>query len=464
MLNWKYNVNDEIKNDRVNGIIVDKELKERIDYKGHNIRTKIYHILCNKCGYTYTKPEVHVCNSGCPCCSNKVVVRGINDIGTTHPDKLMYFENKDDAYTHTYGTQDYAWFICPICATRKYMSIACFIQNGICCQNCSDGISYPEKFIANMLMQLNIDFIRQYSKANAQWIGNKFYDFYLPEYNMIIEVNGMQHYKQSFAMSSYEDQIKTDTEKKNVALLNGIDFYIEIDARYSEMNYIKESVLKNPISKIIDLSKVKWEDCNEAACNSLVKEVCDYWRSKKQEPTTKELEKLFNLNRTTISAYLKKGTINGWCNYDPKEEWIKTTKKNIGRKKVDNETLNNIYEDWNNGLGTEALHEKYDLSCTTLKIYLTEGNKNGLCNYSVKESKRRGSLAHAKKYSKQVNVYKNGVFLMSEINARVLAEESLEKLGVKLCRSNISAVCARERSHHHGFVFRYDYDDEFKSI
>ena len=45
-------------------------------------------------------------NSNCPYCINKKVVRGFNDIATTHPDLIKYFVNIKDAYTHTYGSED----------------------------------------------------------------------------------------------------------------------------------------------------------------------------------------------------------------------------------------------------------------------------------------------------------------------------------------------------------------------
>lgn len=213
---WKFDINQNINNEKIDATILSREIRERIDNKNHIIRKKWYYILCNKCTYKYYKEENRVENSYCPCCINKVVVKGVNDIATTHPETFVYFENKEDAYTHTYGSEKYVWCICPICNTRKHMVIGRLTTHGLCCQNCSDGISYPEKFVANMLMQLNIKFIRQYSKVNASWVKDKFYDFYLPDYNMIIEVHGMQHYKQSFLKVKYEDQIQIDYDKKTM--------------------------------------------------------------------------------------------------------------------------------------------------------------------------------------------------------------------------------------------------------
>lgn len=459
-INWKYGVNQNIKNDKENITIISREIRERIDSKNHRIRSKYYYILCNECGYKFYKNERSV-EGYCPCCNNKVVVRGVNDIATTHPEFVKYFEDVNDAYNHTYGSEKYVWCICPICKTRKYMQIAHLIKKGICCQNCGDGISYPEKFISNMFIQLNIPFIRQYSKKYASWIENNFYDFYLPDYNMIIEVHGMQHYKQCFSKISYEEQSRIDKNKKDLAIKNNISYYIEIDARYSEMDYIKTSVLNNEISKIIDLSNVNWRSCNEAASSSIVKEVCEFWESNKENLTTNDVSKHFMIDRCTVVSYLKRGTINRWCNYNARESLLRTLKNNA--PKTDFNIVKEICEDWNNGLGVLELSEKYNFSKTTIASYLRYGNENNLCNYSVSESKRRGSTKSLNK-SMQVNVYKDGEYILSEVNARILAEVSLDKLGVKLCKGNISAVCKRDRNHHYGFVFRYDNDDEFKIL
>lgn len=458
-LTWKYNLNQKIINDKINVIVKDTELRTYFDSKNHLIRSKFYHLLCSKCNYLYWKEEIRVENSYCPCCINKVVVKGINDISTTHPELLVYFENIEDAYTHTYGSQDYIWVICPICKTRKYMQISHLTAKGIGCQNCSDGISYPEKFIANMLMQMNIDFIRQYSRKHAKWVGYNFYDFYLPSYNMIIEVHGMQHYKQSFSKIKLKDQIAIDNKKRNNAIKNGITYYIEIDARYSDMNYIKTSVLNNKLSEIINLKNIKWELCNEAGCNSIVKEVCEYWKN--HDLTPEEVGNHFKLDRCTVGSYLKKGTINGWCDYDSQASLLQSLKNNA--PKINYDKVKQVCEYWNTGFTIKELTEKFHMSQPTITNYLKIGNKEKLCNYSIKESKIRASKINKENLSKKVNVYKDGKYIMSEINARVLSEISLEVLGIKLCRSNINAVCKRERKQHHGFVFRYDEDDEFKT-
>lgn len=276
---------------------------------------------------------------------------------------------------------------------------------------------------------------------------------------MIIEVHGMQHYKQSFTKLSYEKQIKIDKEKRDNAMQNNVSHYIEIDARYSDMEFIRMSIMNNELSNIIDMSNIKWELCNEAGCNSIMKMVCDYWENNKDVLTTNDVAKYFQIDRCTVASYLKRGVINGWCKYNPREELLKTQKNNA--HKIDYDIIKKVCNDWNDGFGVLEISEKYRLSKTTTGSYLRYGNENDLCNYSISEARKRGNTKSLTS-SRQVNVYKDGKYIMSETNARILSEMSLEKLGIKLCRSNIAAVCARNRKQHHGFEFRYDDDDEFK--
>ena len=100
-----------------------------------------------------------------------------------------------------------------------------------------DGISYPEK-IGKALFPLVDDTCKyQYS---PKWANGKQYDFYLPKYNMIIELHGSQHYK---ARGFMEDQTDNDTYKRNLASENGIIKYYEVDCRKSVFSFIKDNIM-----------------------------------------------------------------------------------------------------------------------------------------------------------------------------------------------------------------------------
>ena len=60
--------------------------------------------------------------------------------------------------------------------------------------------------------------------------------------------------------------------------------------------------------------------------DSIISLVCDY---KKNNPdfTTFDISKLMNLHHGTIRVYLRRGFILGWCDYNSKEERVKSSSK-----------------------------------------------------------------------------------------------------------------------------------------
>lgn len=134
----------------------------------------------------------------CSVCSNQKIIKGINDIATTHPHLVKYFVNKEDAYKYSYGSKIKVKVKCPNCGYLKSMNINKLIsRNKMTCRKCSDGISYPEKFLYSILKQLNIDFETQKIFDWSRNLDNKkLYDFYFKYDNkkVIIETHGSQHY------------------------------------------------------------------------------------------------------------------------------------------------------------------------------------------------------------------------------------------------------------------------------
>jgi very-short-patch-repair endonuclease len=82
--------------------------------------------------------------------------------------------------------------------------------------------SIGEKNIAELLEQNNIAFIREYK---FQDLNNYRYDFYLPEYNRLIEFDGKQHYIDSgtWDKDTLKERQDRDKEKNQYALNRNID-------------------------------------------------------------------------------------------------------------------------------------------------------------------------------------------------------------------------------------------------
>lgn len=320
---YKYNIGDVIKDEKRDLVILGQ-----IRYGNRNEKGYKYH--CNKDGYEGEITEDHLKNGiGCSVCSNRKAILGINTIWDTDKWAVdMGLISEEDAKKYTRGSGKRIDVICPNCGElKKDMIINHIITlKSIGCKKCGDGISYPEKVMGLVLEQIGIYYE---SQKIFDWSKNKRYDFYIPCLKSVIEIQGLQHYEETNRGRSLKEEQENDKLKKELALENGLE-YIEVDCKESNINFIKnniESVLYNKIN----LSNVDWEKVDKESQKSLVFEVCEYWKNKKDEETTKDLEKYFGLCRSTIIKYLNKGTKYGWCFYDGKEEILKN-KTNLSKK------------------------------------------------------------------------------------------------------------------------------------
>lgn len=331
-INWKYNINDNILDFNRNLTIIDREIREYIYKKDnkeyvHNYQYYKYH--CNVCGFENWILLSNL-NKGvrCSCCSNASVIKGVNDIATIRPDLVKYFVDVNDAYNHTVMSGKKVKCKCPICGTEKYVLISNLTGHGFSCNKCSDGISYPEKFVASVLSQLKIEFKKQYEINNFKYK----YDFYLPQYNTIIETHGEQHYTNTFLKTTLEEVQGNDLKKKNVAIKNNITNYIVLDCRKSEINHIKNSICNNNFfSDNFNLGNINWELCHKESLRNKLIEICEYWNKYSNEVCVSDIMKIFSIPRTTVLKYLHIGTEIGLCLYDKSIENKKAGKKRTGK-------------------------------------------------------------------------------------------------------------------------------------
>lgn len=257
-------------------------------------------------------------NYGCPYCSNKKVLKGFNDMWTTNPELAKLLANPDGGYKYTYGSKRKINWKCPDCGgIIKNKTIHQISYYGLYCPQCSDGKSYPEKVMYNFLKYLNIEFELEKS---FEWSKNKRYDFYLPNYNILIEINGIQHYELGFKNiggRSLKEEIKNDNIKEKLAKDNGINRYIVIDARYSNIEYIKINIIQSKLSKYFDFSNINWELINKESLTSLALKTIELWNNNYR---VTDISNELKICADTVREYLKKGMKSGLCNYDTKEQ------------------------------------------------------------------------------------------------------------------------------------------------
>jgi hypothetical protein len=300
----------------------------------------IYLWKCHKCNGEYhasinsrTNDKGNKKGRGCPYCAGQKVLIGFNDLWTTHSEVAKLLKCPQRGHEVTAGSSKKEIFICANCSYQHEKCIASVVRQGFNCSMCGDGVSYPEKFIISFLNQMEIQYetqkIFKWSKNvksnNLKLKGNKKYDFFIPSLNCIIEVNGIQHYIdcgfKSVGGRNLELETMNDKLKEELAIKNGILNYIIIDARYSNLEWIKNSVLNSNLNKLINFSNVNWVKCDEYATNNLIKLACEYWNDGIKSTT--EIGKILKSTRGTIVRYLKQGANLNWCDYEPKEELYK---------------------------------------------------------------------------------------------------------------------------------------------
>mgnify|MGYP000059751476 CR=1 FL=1 len=315
---FNYDIGKNIKDNKRDFVIINRFKQDSIRKNGCVEKIKKYNLHCNICNADVSLTQSQIEHgTQCPCCTNKQVVVGINDIPTTDPWMIPYFQGGyDEAKNYTHGSGKKIYPKCPYCG--RISNIKTYIyniyrQNTIACV-CKDSVSYPEKFIYNLLCQSEEDFKFQLTKNDYKWVGKYRYDFYLIRQNTIIEVNGLQHYKKNAV-------IQNDENKRNLAQANGVK-YIALDCRYSNCEYIKNSLFNSGLVDIINLNKINWGECNDFAKKNLCKEICELFE---MGFSVTNLSEKYKLSNNSIRRMLHTGNQIGLCNYDGKKENAKSS-------------------------------------------------------------------------------------------------------------------------------------------
>ena len=150
--------------------------------------------ICKKDGHEWSPIPTHLLKGGgCPVCANKVVVPGINDIPTTAPWMVKYFQGGyDEAKLYTCQSNKKIYPICPDCGRIKNKPAT--INNIYRCHSiwcvCGDSLSYPNKFAYAFLEQLQVSSLMH--EYNPDWLKPYRYDNYF-EYKgkkYILEMDG----------------------------------------------------------------------------------------------------------------------------------------------------------------------------------------------------------------------------------------------------------------------------------
>ena len=263
------------------------------------------------------------------------------------PWMIQYLKDKNDANRYSYYDKKEIYFVCPDCGAEFKKRIDTVYAHGLDCP-CGDNWSYPNKFIYSLLMQLPV---KHYPEKKFNWSDSRKYDEYVlyKGKSIIVEMHGEQHYSKPISNKgrTLEEEIKNDRYKRSLAIENNIDYYFEIDARKSKLDYIKESIIQSGLLKCLEISEneIDWIECDKFATGNFCKLIClDFKKS--QNKDIKEFAKKWHLGVRTIRKYLNKGNEFGWCVYNAYSNKVQNLRdySDKVRKKVFCKTISKFFD------------------------------------------------------------------------------------------------------------------------
>lgn len=200
-----------------------------VNYKNNSTKIKI---ICLEHGIFEQTPNNHKSGNGCKKCSglerldNKIIIEHFKKI---HKNKYDY------SLVEYIGAHTKVKIICK--KHGEWEQTPNNHKNGNGCPVCKE--SKGEREVRNWLNNNKINFISQYKFKNCKNSLQLPFDFYLPEYNLCIEYNGMQHYKpiehfggdKEFKKRKINDKIKKEYCQKNNILLITINYNENVEKK-----------------------------------------------------------------------------------------------------------------------------------------------------------------------------------------------------------------------------------------
>lgn len=334
----------------------------------------------------------------------------VRPIAITHPELIKYFANKDDAYKYTSHSSKKTIMICPSCGTQKIQAIKVLTDEGLSCPACSDGISFPNKLMYNILTQLKVEFINEVTRHTDgfEWIENNYrYDFYLNTQNgrILIEMDGRFHTGDFF--NTYHEIHEADIAKDLMANNNGFRV-IRIDCAYKKMHnkfeYVKNNIISSELKHILDLSSIDWDSAYKLASTSNIKLAADLWNT------------------------------TDFCSSD--------------------------------------IAEKIGVSVYTVRNYLIQAAKLNLCDYNSQAAMQRAYRRYpwttptkkSQNKRKPIALYKNGNMINVFLGVTDLDKQSEALYGIHIDFRNAYAVCKGDKKQAYGYIMKFITCEEYEQL
>lgn len=208
-------------------------------------------IICPEHGEFWQTPYNHIKGCGCQKCAGVIksnTEEFVKKAKEIHGDRYDY-SNVNYTNSHTV-----VQIICP--EHGEFLQQPTNHLRGCGCPYCNTNVnSKIVQKIEKKLKELNITFEKE---KTFDWLKNKshmFIDFFLPEYNVGIECQGIQHFKPITFFGGnekYNEQKSRDLLKYKLCSEHNIKIYYftDINLEYFEKIYCNENILIEEICKL----------------------------------------------------------------------------------------------------------------------------------------------------------------------------------------------------------------------
>ena len=191
-----------------------------------NNRTKVC-IICPIHGEFWQTPSDHLLGKGCKKC-------GMQTRGEKHRSNTYKFtKNAKRIHGNKYDYSKVKYInnrieVCIICPIHgEFWQKPNYHLSGNGCPLCNE--SHLERDIRILFDESRIGY--EYRKRDFEWLDGLELDFYIPEYRIAIECQGIQHFKSEHFFEALEVVQGRDKKKKNLCEKNNIKLLY-----YSDLN------------------------------------------------------------------------------------------------------------------------------------------------------------------------------------------------------------------------------------
>ena len=216
-----------------------------------NDRSKVC-IICPEHGEFWQTPNHHLKGCGCFDCgvkkSSSSKIKPYNDFLEI---AIKKHNNKYEYDSSTYiNRHEKMRIICP--KHGEFWQRPNNHLNGQGCPFCNESIL--EKEVESILSENNISFIKKCNSSIFKWLGKQHLDFYLPDYNIAIECQGIQHFEPREVFggnNAFVDAVDRDKKKEIKCNENNVNII------YYSSDYLRRKFDINLLTKNNLIKKIK---------------------------------------------------------------------------------------------------------------------------------------------------------------------------------------------------------------